>query len=482
MTVTVGDTLPKVRGFLRDENSSAYRWSDAKLVGYLADAALELVRVRGDANSIREALQLTASAVVHDILPADAMELLDVTRNMGADGATAGNAILMATLDEMNRADRGWISATPATTILNWLKHPAEPTRFYTSPPAHASTPVYVETVYSRVPKRMIYQSFAQADVELATSRISLPGHALENNSQVLLPAPASGSTLPGGLSARVIYYALVGMQNLLTYSEQFDNAAWAKPGCSVTANAEAAPDGTVTMDKIVEDGTTGVHAVAQTKSGIESGGNIVASVHGKADERSQIYVLIQNSGGTTSYARAIFDLASGVVSGVTYSNGAAAPQGGAAKMVLESGSWRCSLPVDLPAGETTAKVLCYLYNGGISYAGDGASGLYLWGAQLNDGPTPLPYVTALGSPIAADSDTLSLAAASGGIRIPLTSQGVGTNHIDSVLTVLPKYKYPLQLHVAGSALLEDRPEADPPTGERFLDLFYTSLGGKRAA
>jgi hypothetical protein len=36
---------------------------------------------------------------------------------------------------------------------------------------------------------------------------------------------------------------------NLLTYSEQFDNAAWSKSSCSITPNQEVAPDGTTTVD-----------------------------------------------------------------------------------------------------------------------------------------------------------------------------------------------------------------------------------------
>lgn len=291
MTVSVGDTFEKVREFLRDQDSAAYRWSDAVLVAFLADAALELVRLRPDANAIRDALQLTAGEVIHDLLPADAIALMDVVRNMGADGTTPGNVILPATLDEMNRADRGWMAATADTTILNWLRHPTEPTKFYTSPPAHAVTQVWVELIYSRVPKPMTYRSFAEADVDIANDKIQVVGHGLEAGLKVVLPAPASGGALPTPLAARTEYFTLV-------------------------------PDG----------------------------------------------------------------------------------------------------------------------------------------------------------------DHLQLEAALGGGAINLTDTGTGTNYIDSVLTVLPKYKYPLQLHVAGSALLEDRPEADPPTGERFLNLFYTSLGAKRAA
>ena len=47
---------------------------------------------------------------------------------------------------------------------------------------------------------------------------------------------------------------------NLLTYSEQFDNAAWGKQGSSVSQNVQTSPDGSVDADKLIEDATTGEH------------------------------------------------------------------------------------------------------------------------------------------------------------------------------------------------------------------------------
>lgn len=52
---------------------------------------------------------------------------------------------------------------------------------------------------------------------------------------------------------------------NLLTYSEQFDNAAWSKSGSTVTQNAGTAPGGALTADKLVENTNNGVHQVSQT-------------------------------------------------------------------------------------------------------------------------------------------------------------------------------------------------------------------------
>lgn len=69
--------------------------------------------------------------------------------------------------------------------------------------------------------------------------------------------------------SAGVITYA---PHNLLTYSEQFDNAAWVKNGATVTANNTSAPNNTTTADKITADGTTinqGVYSAASSIIGI---------------------------------------------------------------------------------------------------------------------------------------------------------------------------------------------------------------------
>jgi len=51
---------------------------------------------------------------------------------------------------------------------------------------------------------------------------------------------------------------------NLLTFSEQFDNAAWTKTNATITANSTTAPDETLTADKLVENASTGDHRTFQ--------------------------------------------------------------------------------------------------------------------------------------------------------------------------------------------------------------------------
>ena len=92
------------------------------------------------------------------------------------------------------------------------------------------------------------------------------------------------------------------GPHNLLTYSEQFDNAAWGLDNSGatnpvVTANAATAPDGTLTADRIQLDKTGGVFSrIQQSKTGLPSA----------------IYTfsvwLRNNAGGTSNVGIRIFD------------------------------------------------------------------------------------------------------------------------------------------------------------------------------
>jgi hypothetical protein len=56
---------------------------------------------------------------------------------------------------------------------------------------------------------------------------------------------------------------------NQLTFSEQFDNAAWTKTNSTITANAETAPDGTLTAETMtIADGTSYIQQVTTLGAG----------------------------------------------------------------------------------------------------------------------------------------------------------------------------------------------------------------------
>jgi hypothetical protein len=175
-----------------------------------------------------------------------------------------------------------------------------------------------------------------------------------------------------------------LGSPNLLRWSEQFDNAVWTKDGTSTTANATTAPDGTATADKLVEAATTATHWLYQQNAAVPAG-LVTLSVYVKAGERSRFGLLL-NNGTDGTYGSATFNLSSGTVETLN--------AGIATITDVGNGWYRCTL-----TGTTTISSAqnWYTYllgvSGGSTYTGDGTSGLYLWGAQLNEGSTPLPYV-----------------------------------------------------------------------------------------
>jgi hypothetical protein len=188
---------------------------------------------------------------------------------------------------------------------------------------------------------------------------------------------------------------------NLLTYSEQFDNAIWTKTRSSITANATTAPDGTTTADKLVEDATaTNTHQIAQTAS-FTAGTAYTQTVFAKAGERSKIELRLTGAAFSSNQA-ASFDLATGAI----------ATAAGAPVTSIEqfpNGWWRCRITATADV-TSTASATMRLSNGATtSYTGDGTSGLYIWGAQVGAGADPAFYIPTVASQVTRAADVMRI-------------------------------------------------------------------------
>jgi hypothetical protein len=171
---------------------------------------------------------------------------------------------------------------------------------------------------------------------------------------------------------------------NNFTYSDDFADASWTKTGATITSNATSAPDGTTNGDHLVEDATpASSHFITAISTSFVSNTIYNCSIFVKSDgsgRRLQIAFPNTAFGLTT---RVNFNVDTQTVTAGTNSTGSITSVGG--------GWYRCAATMTATATASTA-IFFSLANTDASslaaatYNGDGTSGIFIWGAQLEAG------------------------------------------------------------------------------------------------
>ncbi len=170
----------------------------------------------------------------------------------------------------------------------------------------------------------------------------------------------------------------------LITDAEDF--SAWASPNSGVTTNVIAAPDGNTTADKITEDAVSSSHYIYKNLS-LTGNTRITCSVFAKAAEREELNIAMSSTFFVTSSANANFHLGNETVTPAGVGN----PTGSITN--VGNGWYRCVFSVTISkSGTGQAMQTIIRKDGQTTYLGDGSSGLYLWGAQVEEGASATPY------------------------------------------------------------------------------------------
>jgi hypothetical protein len=145
-TVTAQQIVDRAEKLIQDETN--VRWPEAELLGWLNDGQREIVLAKPDAYTKNQALQLAAGT--KQALPTDGLMLLDVVRNMGTDGTTAGAAIRVVSREVMDAQNPNWHTDTASATVKHYVFDPRDPKRFYVWPKSAGTN--YVEIMYAAIP------------------------------------------------------------------------------------------------------------------------------------------------------------------------------------------------------------------------------------------------------------------------------------------------------------------------------------------
>ena len=191
---------------------------------------------------------------------------------------------------------------------------------------------------------------------------------------------------------------------NLLTYSEQFDNAAWNKPAnTQLIANNVIAPDGTLSGDRILAI-SNGANSAKQFPS-VSGDATYTFSVFIKASSSQWSFFTLYDN--TSNVRRVWFNVNTGVVGSSTV--GGTFALVGSSIASVGNGWYRCSVTATTPVGISN----CYF---GVESASADAvvsdvtnGSIYIWGAQLEAGIFPTSYIPTTTAQVTRSADSASM-------------------------------------------------------------------------
>ena len=169
-TVLMRDVLWRTSTMLQDTKPQFYRHLERDMVDAVNDGQVAITKFlpsscsRVDAVRLvpgtKQSIQAIPAAFCKPgdgttpAVPIIGTQVLDVIRNMGADGLAPGRTIRLIPGKVQDAQDRDWHTSA-GTACKTYVFDPATPRYFWVFPGAHASTPVWVDIAYTAQPLKI---------------------------------------------------------------------------------------------------------------------------------------------------------------------------------------------------------------------------------------------------------------------------------------------------------------------------------------
>jgi hypothetical protein len=145
-TLSTASVIYKVQTVLQD--LTGVRWSDVELLGWLNDGQRTVVMYKPNAYVRNVSVLMTQGT--KQSLPADGVQLVNIPRNMGANGTTPGRVVRIVQQEMLDARLPNWHGAATESEVQHYVYSVLDPKTFYVYPPNTGTG--YVEIAYGAEP------------------------------------------------------------------------------------------------------------------------------------------------------------------------------------------------------------------------------------------------------------------------------------------------------------------------------------------
>ena len=170
-----------------------------------------------------------------------------------------------------------------------------------------------------------------------------------------------------------------------IQYSEDFSQSAWTKSGLLTPTSGFVSPKGDLSAFKLVEDTSNGQHFTEVSSLSILNTTKHTISFYVKYNGVQFIRIFASGLNANT-----YFDVLNGAIGSTTAESN---------KIELLSNGWyRCTMIDESISTSTSFKISLAESDGVVVYTGDGTSGVYIYGAQVEQGSYATSYIPNYGT------------------------------------------------------------------------------------